>query len=152
MTTTLMFEKDIDLNALFTLNYNFDMLKTILQELLKNNKALTEKVDNQEKTIKANEIKFEKEIFDVKQNFNNEINIINGRLKNHDNDIQDIKDRLNGLDNLKDKFDDLTKRVDKNENNIKDNKDEIEKSKYSNINAHIFPLLILFSTSETQKY
>ena len=31
---------DIDLNALFNLNYNFDLLKGIIEQLLKNQKSL----------------------------------------------------------------------------------------------------------------
>lgn len=129
MTTTLLFEKDIDLNALFTLNYNFDMLKTILQELLKNNKTLTEKLDSQDKKIKENEEKFNTEVYNIKNKFNSDISIINNRLDNHDKDIKDLYDKLKDYDNLKDDLSKLTLRVDKNENNINNNRDDIDKSK-----------------------
>ena len=36
---------DIDLNALFNLNYNFDLLKGIIEQLLKNQNALQNQID-----------------------------------------------------------------------------------------------------------
>ena len=36
---------NIDLNALFNLNYNFDLLKGIIEELLKNQEALQNQMD-----------------------------------------------------------------------------------------------------------
>lgn len=44
--TSIKIEKDIDLNSLFNLNYNFDLLKGIIEELLNNQKNLKEKMDN----------------------------------------------------------------------------------------------------------
>lgn len=50
--TSIKIEKDIDLNSLFNLNYNFDLLKGIIEELLNNQKNLKEKMNN----IEANNI------------------------------------------------------------------------------------------------
>lgn len=44
--TSIKIEKDIDLNSLFNLNYNFDLLKGIIEELLNNQKNLKEKMDS----------------------------------------------------------------------------------------------------------
>jgi hypothetical protein len=60
MTTSMNFNLDanIDLNSVFTLQYNFDMLKSILESLLKaqkqNNKKIKdfeEKLDEKDKKI-----------------------------------------------------------------------------------------------------
>ena len=61
---------NIDLNALFNLNYNFDLLKGIIEELLKNQEALQNQMDdidriNQDKDDRI--AKLEKEIERLKQ-------------------------------------------------------------------------------------
>ena len=37
---------NIDLNGLFNLNYNFDLLKGVIEELLKNQQLLQKRMDN----------------------------------------------------------------------------------------------------------
>lgn len=59
-TTTINLEGVIDLNALFTLNYNFDYLKLVIEALLNANKATNDKLKEfqyslNEKDAKINE-------------------------------------------------------------------------------------------------
>jgi len=44
-TEKIKIMNDIDLNALFNLNYNFDLLKGIIEQLLKNQNALQNQID-----------------------------------------------------------------------------------------------------------
>ena len=45
-TEKIKIMNDIDLNALFNLNYNFDLLKGIIEQLLKNQNALQNQIDD----------------------------------------------------------------------------------------------------------
>lgn len=54
MTTfsSLNLETEINLNSLFTLNYNFDLLKSVIETLVKNQKANNQKILDLEDHIK----------------------------------------------------------------------------------------------------
>ena len=94
---------NIDLNALFNLNYNFDLLKGIIEELLKNQEALQNQMDdidkiNQDKDDRI--AKLEKEIERLKQSqieksviekIQNDLNEIKKHLIKHDDQIDDSK-------------------------------------------------------------
>lgn len=83
---------NIDLNALFNLNYNFDLLKGIIEELLKNQEALQNQMDdidkiNQDKDDRI--AKLEKEIERLKQS-----QIDKGVIEQIQNDLSEIKKHL----------------------------------------------------------
>lgn len=92
---------DIDLNALFNLNYNFDLLKGIIETLLKNQGALQKQLDeiyssNEEKdNIIQNlekEIKSLKDTTVSRDNFkalSSVVDQINNRLKQNDKKIDE---------------------------------------------------------------
>lgn len=54
MTTfsSLNLETEINLNSLFTLNYNFDLLKSVIETLVINQKASNQKILDLEDHIK----------------------------------------------------------------------------------------------------
>lgn len=94
---------DIDLNSLFNLNYNFDLLKGIIETLLQNQGALQRQFDDlntsneeKDKLIEKmqDEIKTLKETktnsSDIK-NLENEIDSIKGHLKQDDRKIEECK-------------------------------------------------------------
>ncbi len=83
---------DIDLNALFNLNYNFDLLKGIIEQLLKNQNALQNQIDelyghngDKDKRIET----LEKEVKYLKETYVNKT-----ELKEIENDLKEIKERL----------------------------------------------------------
>ena len=83
---------DIDLNALFNLNYNFDLLKGIIEQLLKNQNALQNQIDelfghngDKVKRIEA----LEKEVKYLKETY-----VSKTELKEIENDLKEIKERL----------------------------------------------------------
>ena len=94
---------NIDLNALFNLNYNFDLLKGIIEEILKNQEALQNQMDlvninNNEKDHRIEQL--EKEVEQLKQNqidksvidkIQNDLKEIKEHLKKHDDQIDDSK-------------------------------------------------------------
>jgi len=59
MTTymDLKIDGDIDLNSLFNLTYNFDLLKSILDVLLKQHKSMTSKLNNIEDKLESKDKK-----------------------------------------------------------------------------------------------
>ena len=97
----IKFTKDIDLNALFNLNYNFDLLKGIIEELLSNQQILQDQMDhlNHINNDKDNRIKeLEKEIQMLKEKqidkalidkLVQDLNDIKAHLKKHDGQIDD---------------------------------------------------------------
>ena len=102
-TEKIKIMNDIDLNALFNLNYNFDLLKGIIEQLLKNQNALQNQIDdlygnndNKDKRIESleKEVKYLKETY-VNKNELKEIEIdiksIKEHLKKHDKQIEDSK-------------------------------------------------------------
>ena len=83
---------DIDLNALFNLNYNFDLLKGIIEQLLKNQNSLQNQIDelyghngDKDKRIEA----LEKEVKYIKETYVNK-----SQLKAIEIDLKEIKERL----------------------------------------------------------
>lgn len=101
---------NIDLNALFNLNYNFDLLKGIIEELLKNQQVLQDQMDVLDKNNSSKDErieKLEKEVEKLKENqidkgvidqILNDLNEIKQHLKKHDDQIDDSK--INKLNNL----------------------------------------------------
>ena len=88
---------DIDLNALFNLNYNFDLLKGIIEQLLKNQNALQNQIDelfgnngDKDKRIEL----LEKEVKFLKETYVNK-----SQLKELENDLKEIKEHLKKHDN-----------------------------------------------------
>ena len=94
---------DIDLNALFNLNYNFDLLKGIIEQLLKNQNALQNQIDElfgggteKDKRIETleKEVKYLKETYVNKETFKkvqDDIEAIKEHLRQHDTQIDDSK-------------------------------------------------------------
>lgn len=94
---------DIDLNALFNLNYNFDLLKGIIETLLKNQEAIQRQLDDvyssnydKDKVIEKIEkdIKLVKEIYIDRATFKNlesEVDQIKEHLKQTDKKIEECK-------------------------------------------------------------
>ena len=100
---------DIDLNALFNLNYNFDLLKGIIEQLLKNQNALQNQIDelygvnsDKDKRIDSleKEIKFLKETYVNKNELKaieEDLYLIKEHLKKHDIQIEESKNYKNKL-------------------------------------------------------
>ena len=94
---------DIDLNALFNLNYNFDLLKGIIEQLLKNQNALQNQIDelygnngDKDKRIETlgKEVKYLKETYVNKSELKaiqTDLKEIKERLKKHDIQIEESK-------------------------------------------------------------
>ena len=96
---------DIDLNALFNLNYNFDLLKGIIEQLLKNQNALQNQIDelfgiNADKDNRIDSL--EKEVKYLKETYVNKTELkiietdlkeIKEHLKKHDGQIEDSKNQ-----------------------------------------------------------
>lgn len=80
---------DIDLNALFNLNYNFDLLKGIIETLLKNQGALQKQLDE---IYSSNE---EKD--NIIQNLEKEIKILKDTTVSRDNfkALSSVVDQIN---------------------------------------------------------
>ena len=102
-TEKIKIMNDIDLNALFNLNYNFDLLKGIIEQLLKNQNALQNQIDDlyglgsdKDKRIELleKEIKYLKETYvnknDIKS-LEDELRKIKENLKKHDDQIDESK-------------------------------------------------------------
>jgi len=119
------FSTDIDLNQLFHLNYNFDLLKNIMDQVLKNENALANRLNkmsennnNTNKTIEKlieriqnlEENKADKK--DV-NNMKDDLEEIKKHLKLHDDQIDDIYSKLKNIDN---KFNNLN--IPKEINNV----------------------------------
>ena len=102
-TEKIKIMNDIDLNALFNLNYNFDLLKGIIEQLLKNQNALQNQIDdlygsNSDKDQKIEtlekEIKYLKETYVTKKELEKieiDIKSIKDHLKKHDDQIEESK-------------------------------------------------------------
>ena len=94
---------DIDLNALFNLNYNFDLLKGIIEQLLKNQNSLQNQIDelfgnngDKDKRIEnlEKEVKYLKETYvnkSVLKAFETDLKLIKEKLKTHDYQIEESK-------------------------------------------------------------
>jgi hypothetical protein len=94
---------DIDLNALFNLNYNFDLLKGIIEQLLKNQNALQNQIDelygfnvDKDNIIEnlRKEVKYLKETYVSKTDLKpieDDLTSIKEHLKKHDIQIEESK-------------------------------------------------------------
>ena len=94
---------DIDLNALFNLNYNFDLLKGIIEQLLKNQNKLQNQINDlfgangdKDKRIEnlEKEVKYLKETYVNKselKEIETDLKQINEKLKVHDKLIEESK-------------------------------------------------------------
>ena len=87
---------DIDLNSLFNLNYNFDLLKGIIETLLKNQEAIQKQLDevyssNYDKNKEMENI--EKQIKYIK-----DLYIDKGTFIKLESEVDKIKERLNKTD------------------------------------------------------
>ena len=112
--------KNIDLNSLFNLNYNFDILKNLAENLIENQKNLQLQIAN---ICKENKEK-EKKIFEL------ESNIIKIELKN-ENDLEKIKELQNKHNKLKQK----EKNNNFDNNNLNENNKINENKNFSNSNS-----------------
>ena len=92
--------KDIDLNSIFKLNYNFDVLKGLIEHLLTNQQKLQNQIDeiylkdgerNKNTSTILDDIKSIKENYIDKNFFNNTLNDIN-EFKNN---IKLQEDKIN---------------------------------------------------------
>ena len=102
-TEKIKIMNDIDLNALFNLNYNFDLLKGIIEQLLKNQNALQNQIDdlysvNSDKDkrieILEKEVQHLKETYITKENLKpieTDLKAIKDHLKKHDTQIDESK-------------------------------------------------------------
>ena len=102
-TEKIKIMNDIDLNALFNLNYNFDLLKGIIEQLLKNQNALQNQIDDlygtnddKDKRIQAleKEVKYLKETYVSKTDLKpieTDLQTIKEHLKKHDDQIEESK-------------------------------------------------------------
>jgi chromosome segregation ATPase len=102
-TEKIKIMNDIDLNALFNLNYNFDLLKGIIEQLLKNQNALQNQIDdlygvNSDKDkrieILEKEVQHLKETYITKENLKpieTDLKSIKDHLKKHDTQIDESK-------------------------------------------------------------
>ena len=87
---------DIDLNSLFNLNYNFDLLKGIIETLLKNQEAIQKQLDevyssnfdkNKEMENVEKQIKYIKDLY-----------IDKGTFMKLESEVDKIKEHLNKTD------------------------------------------------------
>ena len=102
-TEKIKIMNDIDLNALFNLNYNFDLLKGIIEQLLKNQNALQNQIDdlygiNSDKDQRIDtlekELKLIKETYIKKEDLKPievDLKSIKEHLKKHDEQIEESK-------------------------------------------------------------
>ena len=102
-TEKIKIMNDIDLNALFNLNYNFDLLKGIIEQLLKNQNALQNQIDDlyganddKDKRIQEleKEVKYLKETYVSKTDLKpieTDLKAIKEHLKKHDDQIEESK-------------------------------------------------------------
>ena len=87
---------DIDLNALFNLNYNFDLLKGIIETLLKNQEAIQKQLDD----VYSSNYDKDKVIENIEKQLKlvKEIYIDRGTFKNLESEVDQIKEHLKQTD------------------------------------------------------
>jgi hypothetical protein len=83
---------DIDLNALFNLNYNFDLLKGIIETLLKNQEAIQKQLDE----IYSSNYDKDKSIENIEKDINlvKGMYIDRGTFKNLEAEVEQIKEHM----------------------------------------------------------
>jgi hypothetical protein len=94
---------NIDLNALFNLNYNFDLLKGVIEEMLNNQQILQNHMDNIDNSNDDKDkriAELEREVKLLKENqidknlikqIQDDLSEIKSHLKKHDEQIDDCK-------------------------------------------------------------
>ncbi|MCQ2818394.1 MAG: hypothetical protein MJ252_14095 [archaeon] len=99
----IKFTADFDLNSLFNLNYNFDLLKQIIEDLLANQDLLQDRMDKIEEGNKEKDERIailEREVKELKEKqidraiidkMREDIEEIKKHLQRHDNQIEDCK-------------------------------------------------------------
>ena len=87
---------DIDLNALFNRNYNFDLLKGIIETLLKNQEAIQKQLDE----VYSSNYDKDKEIENLEKDIKlvKEVYIDRSTFKNLESEVVQIKDHLKQTD------------------------------------------------------
>jgi len=122
--------KDIDLNELFTLSYNFDMLKGVLTTILSQNKEakkdyddLKEKLEQKDKLIGNLEIKLVNSVRMLSEKLEEKTKDIEESLRQNNSNNEDSKNTNNRK--LDDTVSALQSRIEKLELEDKKNKDRI---------------------------
>lgn len=124
---TSILEQDIDLNKLFHMSHSFDLLKTVIEALLKSNKSLEKRLSDLERDKENQENKLKDEINRLKGIYDEKFNVIFSRLDKQEGDITTINVRIDKLCS-KDDLEDLKKQVEKNSGNIETHTEQIDDS------------------------
>ena len=102
-TEKIKIMNDIDLNALFNLNYNFDLLKGVIEEMINNQQILQNHMDNIDNSNDDKDrriAELEREVKLLKENqidknlikqIQDDLSEIKSHLKKHDEQIDDCK-------------------------------------------------------------
>ena len=127
MTTIL--EKDLDLNQLFHLNYNFDLLKQVIEALVLSNKSLNKRLKDLENNDKTKDL--EEQIKNMQNSYDDKFKIIFQRLEKSEDNITDIYSKLDNhgkdlsnhnerLINNQNEIDEINKKIKNIENRLND--------------------------------
>jgi uncharacterized coiled-coil protein SlyX len=132
---SLSFENvEYDLNSLFSLQYTFDTLKTLIRSLTDSQKASQEKIKDLERRVGERDTvikEMNKEILNMSKNFEKRVNVIEVNIKKvkdtTDNLQNDQNDLVNNVATLAEKTNNLgaikINQSGKNLNNLLNNKD-----------------------------
>lgn len=116
-TIVLVDNNELDLNDVFHLNYNFDVLKKILTTLLSSQKANEEEISNLNKNLEAKD----KMIGNLELKLINSIRILSEKIEDKSKEIEDMARSSNEknsnsskdtIKKLEDKIANLTNKVD----------------------------------------
>lgn len=141
MTTTLISKdskqiislenRDIDLNEIFSLSYNFDLLKIVLQALTKQNKQTETNFNNVDKQLEQKD----KSISNLEVKLVNSVRMLSEKLEEKTKDLEEIvrnnaesseDNSKAAISKLEINFQTLMKRVDTLEKDDVDNKSRIK--------------------------
>lgn len=122
---------DVDLNELFTLSYNFDILKTVLTSIVKQNKAsnnqfteLQQKIDSKDKLIGNLELKLVNSVRMITEKLEEKAKDLDETMKvNFENQEKDQKAVVSKLEQL---LLNLQKRIERLEGEDKQSKEKID--------------------------
>ena len=132
-SSVLVLEEDMDLNGLFSLEYNFELLKKIILSLIKSNKDLNNRLRDIE--LNSNKDLLIDQINNLRTDFDSKFNLLIGRVTKNEGDISNISSIIEGiLDKLKlhdDRFNELIKLIEINKTNIAENRSIIDERMYS---------------------
>lgn len=129
-TIVLVDNNELDLNDVFHLNYNFDVLKKILTTLLSSQKANEEEISNLNKNLEAKD----KMIGNLELKLINSIRILSEKIEDKSKEIEDMARSSNEknsnsskdtIKKLEDKIANLTNKVDLLEKSDANNKENI---------------------------